>query len=69
MAMPDDQTTTNQSPQDNLEDLKRRLDSAQDVHVDPSGKLVTQSGSDSGSKSTQKKTVIKPQRWFARMAE
>lgn len=51
------------SPQNNLEELKRRLSQAQEVVVGPSGQLHMPSDPKVASTPPQEKTVLKPQRW------
>jgi hypothetical protein len=52
------------SPQNNLEELKRRLSQAQEVVVGPSGQLHHPKDPKVAGTPPQEKTVLKPQRWF-----
>lgn len=54
------------SPQNSLEELKKRLASAQEVVVGPDGKMHVPSDPKVAQLDPQQKTVVKPQRWFAR---
>lgn len=61
--------TTPQSPrtpQTSLEELKKRLASAQEVVVGPDGKMLVPEDPKAAQISPQSKTVVKPQRWFVR---
>lgn len=51
-------------PEINLEDLKRRLSQAEEVVVDSEGKLHAPQDPSVANIPPQKKTVLKPQRWF-----
>jgi hypothetical protein len=55
---------TPMSPQNNLEELKRRLSQAQEVVVGPSGQLHNPNDPKVANTPPQEKTVLKPQRWF-----
>lgn len=53
------------NPQTSLADLKRRLNQAQEVVVSADGTLHHPDDPRVAAESTgQKKTVLKPQRWF-----
>lgn len=54
------------SPQTSLEELKKRLTNAQEVVVGPDGKMHVPSDPKVAQLDPQQKTVVKPQRWFAR---
>lgn len=60
MTSPSQPTT----PQNTLEELKRRLASAQEVVVDKDGQLHTPTDPQVAAATPQEKTVVKPQRWF-----
>ncbi|NJL54013.1 hypothetical protein HC928_01830 [bacterium] len=51
------------SPQTSLEELKRRLNQAQEVQVSSDGKLQPPDDPKTASQESGK-TVLKPQRWF-----
>jgi hypothetical protein len=55
-----------QNPISNLEELKRRLNDAQDIQVDEEGKLHLPDEPDVKQKEMEGKqvTTIKPTRWF-----
>ena len=48
-----------------LDELKRRLEAAQEIVVDPEGKLYTPDAPEIKDKKTEGKTVVKPTRWFS----
>jgi hypothetical protein len=52
------------SPQQSLEELKRRLSQAQDVVVGQNGQLQNPNDPNVSNQPSQGKTVLKPQRWF-----
>lgn len=54
-----------QTPQNSLEELKKRLERAQEVVVDGEGKIHVPNDPEIAEKSAQEKTVVRPQRWFA----
>ncbi|MBK9710163.1 MAG: hypothetical protein IPO81_02330 [Kouleothrix sp.] len=53
-----------QTPQNRLEEIKRRLARAQEVVVDNKGRLHIPDDPTIERQSPQEKTVVKPQRWF-----
>ncbi|WP_129673497.1 hypothetical protein [Candidatus Chloroploca sp. Khr17] len=53
------------SPQSSLEELKKRLATAQEVVVSPDGKMHVPEDPKVAQTDPQSKTVLKPQRWFA----
>jgi hypothetical protein len=53
------------NPQNSLEELKKRLATAQEVVVDSDGKLQNPSDPKTAQTPPSDKTVLKPQRWFA----
>lgn len=53
-----------QTPQNRLEEIKRRLARAQEVVVDNKGRLHIPDDPTIERQSPQEKTIVKPQRWF-----
>lgn len=66
MAFPQQPPQPNRtSPQQSLEELKRRLSQAQEVVVGPNGQLYDPNDPNMAQQPPQGKTVLKPQRWFS----
>lgn len=61
---PDEARSTR--PIESLEALRRLLDGAEEIHVDPSGSIHRASDPKVVQKDPRERTVLKPQRWFAR---
>lgn len=65
------QSNSNRNPKQNLEELKRQLESSQPVTVDQSGRLTTPAEVEARNKALSDKekvaqTRVKPSRWFYR---
>lgn len=50
----------------NLEELRKRIENAQEVNVDPSGRLIDPAQSQQEGTNSKPTTKIKPQRWFSK---
>jgi hypothetical protein len=53
-------------PVESLEALRRLLDGAEEIHVDSSGSIHKADDPKVVQKDPRERTVLKPQRWFAR---
>lgn len=54
------------SPTQSLRELKQRLNNAEQVVVGQDGRIHSPDDPEIASKPMQERTVLKPQRWFAR---
>ncbi|MCB0209623.1 MAG: hypothetical protein KDJ52_09845 [Anaerolineae bacterium] len=52
------------TPKLSLEELKRRIDNAQEVMVDVNGRLIPPDSPEMQKQPPDKKTTVKPTRWF-----
>jgi hypothetical protein len=57
-----------QRPIDSLEALRQLIDGAEEIYVDPSGSIHGPSDPKVVQRDPRQRTVLKPQRWFARPA-